>query len=36
MNGKQSFPVADALAVRGVPFLFSTGYSDHAIREGYH
>jgi len=36
LNGNQSFPVADALAVRGVPFLFSTGYSDHVVmRQGY-
>jgi CheY-like chemotaxis protein len=29
LNGHKSYPVADALAVRGVPFFFSTGYSDH-------
>src|ERR1700730_12848300 len=27
LNGKNSHPVADALAARGVPFVFSTGYS---------
>ena len=26
LNGKLSYPVADALAARGVPFVFSTGY----------
>jgi len=35
LNGKRSYPVADALAARGVPFFFSTGYSDHGIRDGY-
>lgn len=27
--------MADALAARGVPFLFSTGYSDHDAGDGY-
>lgn len=35
LNGKKSYPVADALAARGVPFFFSTGYSSHGIRDGY-
>jgi hypothetical protein len=35
LNGTKSYPVADALAARGVPFLFSTGYSDHAMKEPY-
>ena len=35
LNGDKSHPVADALAVRGVPFVFSTGYSGHDMREGY-
>lgn len=35
LNGAQSYPVADALAERGVPFLFSTGYSDDSLREDY-
>jgi DNA-binding response OmpR family regulator len=26
LDGQPSYPVADALAARGVPFLFSTGY----------
>ena len=29
LNGNKSYAVADALAARGVPFAFSTGYSDH-------
>jgi CheY-like chemotaxis protein len=35
LNGNQTYAVADALAVRGVPFVFSTGYSGHDIRDGY-
>jgi hypothetical protein len=35
LNGNKSYTVADALAARGVPFVFSTGYSDHDMREGY-
>ena len=35
LNGNKSYPVAEALAARGVPFVFSTGYSDHALRDGY-
>jgi CheY-like chemotaxis protein len=35
LNGHKSYPVADALAARGVPFVFSTGYSDHGMREDY-
>jgi CheY-like chemotaxis protein len=35
LNGTKSYPVADALAMRGVPFLFATGYSDHGLKDGY-
>ena len=35
LNGKKSYPVADALAARGVPFFFSTGYSEHGISDDY-
>lgn len=35
LNGRESYPVADALAVRGVPFAFSTGYSDEGMRDAY-
>lgn len=35
LAGTKSFPVADALSARGVPFVFSTGYSGHDMREGY-
>lgn len=29
LNGEKSYPIADALAARDVPFIFSTGYADH-------
>lgn len=32
LGGEKSYPVADALASLGVPFVFSTGYSDHGDR----
>ncbi len=35
LNGQKSYPVADALAARDIPFVFATGYSDHVTREGY-
>jgi CheY-like chemotaxis protein len=36
LNGSKSYPVAEALAARRVPFLFATGYSDHGLRDLYH
>ncbi len=35
LGGRRSYPVADALGRAGVPFAFSTGYSDHGISDGY-
>ncbi|NGN45054.1 response regulator [Mesorhizobium sp. CGMCC 1.15528] len=35
LNGDNTYSVADALAARGVPFVFSTGYSGHEMRDGY-
>lgn len=35
LNGQFSYPVADALAARSIPFMFSTGYDRSRIREGY-
>jgi CheY-like chemotaxis protein len=35
LNGSKSYPVAEALAARGVPFVFSTGYSDHALNTAF-
>ena len=28
LNGEKSFPIAEHLAQRSIPFLFATGYSD--------
>jgi CheY-like chemotaxis protein len=35
LNGNKSYPVADALDVRGVPFFFATGYSGYEMSEVY-
>ncbi len=35
LGGTKSHSVADALAANGVPFIFSTGYSGHDMRDGY-
>lgn len=35
LGGEVSYPVADALKARSVPFLFSTGYDRGRLREGY-
>lgn len=35
LNGIKSHSVADALTTRGVPFVFSTGYGGHDMRDGY-
>nr|WP_269816504.1 response regulator [Caulobacter hibisci] len=35
LNGQFSYPVADVLAARSIPFMFSTGYDRSRIREGY-
>lgn len=35
LGGRKSYPVADALAARGVPFLFSTGYNSQTLDDGY-
>jgi CheY-like chemotaxis protein len=35
LNGEQSFPVADVLSQRGVPFLFATGYGAKILRPPY-
>ena len=34
LDGQRCFPVAAALAERGVPFVFLTGYDDRAIVPG--
>jgi CheY-like chemotaxis protein len=35
LNGQMSYPIADALTARGVPFVFSTGYDKDRLLEGY-
>jgi CheY-like chemotaxis protein len=35
LDGTKSHAIADALAAHGVPFIFSTGYSAHDMRDGY-
>jgi CheY-like chemotaxis protein len=35
LNGQMSYPVADVLVSRGVPFLFSTGYDRNRLLDGY-
>lgn len=32
LGGEKSYPVADVLSQRDIPFAFSTGYSDHGNR----
>lgn len=33
LSGVRSYPVADLLAARGVPFAFATGYGGHGLRD---
>lgn len=35
LNGRKSYRVADALAARHVPFVFSTGYSGESLDDRY-
>jgi CheY-like chemotaxis protein len=35
INGRDTYPVAAALAARGIPFVFATGYSRERLREPY-
>ena len=35
LNGENSYPIADALAAREVPFCFSTGYNKDRLANGY-
>lgn len=35
LGGEKVYPVADALAARGVPFMFATGYGTSGVSERY-
>ncbi len=35
LNGKSSYPVADALAARAIPFIFATGYGANGLSDRY-
>jgi CheY-like chemotaxis protein len=35
LAGQPIYPVAEALAARGIPFVFSTGYGSAGIEEPY-
>lgn len=35
LNGERSFPIADALSERGIPFLFLTGFGINGLSERY-
>lgn len=34
-RGQTSYPIAEALAARGIPFVFSTGYGEKGLREDF-
>jgi CheY-like chemotaxis protein len=35
LGGQRSYPIAEALTNRCIPFAFSTGYGGHGVHEGY-
>lgn len=35
LNGEDSYPIADELARRGIPFVFASGYGAGSLRQGY-
>ena len=35
LGGAMAFPVADALLARNIPFVFTSGYEDGALRKRY-
>jgi CheY-like chemotaxis protein len=35
INGEESYPIAEALAARGIPFVFSTGYGKKSLPAPY-
>ena len=36
LNGTNSYPIADALAARGVPYMFATGQGSEGVPDRYH
>jgi hypothetical protein len=35
LDGRVSFPVADVLRERGIPFLFASGYGSKGVNDNY-
>ena len=35
LNGRLSFPIADILRDRGIPFLFASGYGSKGLNDNY-
>jgi DNA-binding NtrC family response regulator len=35
LGGESAFPIADALAAEGIPFVFASGYGDDAVATRY-
>src|ERR1700722_14479694 len=35
LRGRMSYPVADALVARGIPFVFTTGYARDRLLDAY-
>jgi CheY-like chemotaxis protein len=35
INGGEAYPIAEALAARDIPFVFSTGYGKESLRAPY-
>jgi DNA-binding response OmpR family regulator len=35
LDGKTSFPIADILRERGIPFFFATGYGSKGLNDNY-
>ena len=35
LGGARSYPIADALSARGIPFLFATGYGTNGLENRY-
>jgi len=36
LNGQRTFPIAEVLTARGLPFIFATGYGAAAVPEMFH